>query len=46
MTLFDRADPDQPTFAAVLTKYFDGVSDPRTDALLSVSPIAPSDRPD
>ena len=30
MTLFARADPDQPVFAAVLDQYFDG-PDPETE---------------
>lgn len=35
MTLFHRADPDDPTFPAVLDKYFDGRPDPATDERLS-----------
>ena len=31
MTLFHRADPDDPTFPAVLDKYFAGRPDPATD---------------
>lgn len=34
MTLFHRADPTEPAFADVLERYFDGVPDPETDALL------------
>ena len=34
MTLFARAAPDEPVFAAVLDRYFDGVADPRTLELL------------
>jgi uncharacterized protein (DUF1810 family) len=34
MTLFHRADPDDPTFPAVLDKYFDGRADPATDERL------------
>ena len=34
MTLFHRADPDEPLFAAVLDRYFGGVPDPSTDRLL------------
>jgi uncharacterized protein (DUF1810 family) len=34
MTLFARAAPDEPVFAAVLERYFGGVPDPATDALL------------
>ena len=30
MTLFARAAPDTPVFAAVLDRYFDGEPDPRT----------------
>ncbi|HET7703886.1 MAG TPA: DUF1810 domain-containing protein [Candidatus Limnocylindrales bacterium] len=32
MTLFHRADPDEPVFGAVLERYFDGLADPLTDA--------------
>jgi uncharacterized protein (DUF1810 family) len=35
MTLFHRADPDDPLFPAVLERFFDGVPDRRTDALLA-----------
>ena len=38
MTLFHRAAPDEPAFTRVLERYFDGVPDPRTDALLSERP--------
>ena len=34
MTLFGRADPEQPAFAAALTKYYDGIEDIRTVELL------------
>ena len=34
MTLFARADPDQPVFRDVLGKYYDGAEDERTVALL------------
>lgn len=34
MTLFHRAAPDDPLFAQVLTRYFDGIPDHATDALL------------
>jgi uncharacterized protein (DUF1810 family) len=34
MTLFHRADPDQPVFASVLAQYFGGQADPATDRLL------------
>ncbi|MBX6749552.1 MAG: DUF1810 domain-containing protein [Micromonosporaceae bacterium] len=34
MTLFHRADPTEPVFAAVLQKYFDGVPDEATDRRL------------
>jgi uncharacterized protein (DUF1810 family) len=34
MTLFHRAAPDEPTFRAVLERFYDGVPDEATDALL------------
>ena len=34
MTLFHRAVPDEPVFAAVLASYFDGVADDATDRRL------------
>lgn len=34
MTLFHRADPERPVFREVLTQYFDGRADERTDELL------------
>ena len=34
MTLFHRAAPDDPVFGAVLSRFYDGVSDGLTDALL------------
>jgi uncharacterized protein (DUF1810 family) len=34
MTLFHRAAPDDPAFAAALERFFDGVSDAATDRLL------------
>jgi uncharacterized protein (DUF1810 family) len=34
MTLFHRADPDEPVFADVLDKFFDGVQDEATDRRL------------
>src|SRR5262245_40767375 len=34
MTLFHRAAPDEPLFARVLTRYFDGIPDHATDGLL------------
>ena len=34
MTLFHRAAPDDPLFGQVLTRYFDGIADHATDALL------------
>jgi uncharacterized protein (DUF1810 family) len=34
MTLFHRADPDEPLFAQVLERYFDGLPDEATDELL------------
>jgi uncharacterized protein (DUF1810 family) len=36
MTLFHRAEPDQPVFREVLDRYFDGLPDPATDRLLSL----------
>jgi uncharacterized protein (DUF1810 family) len=36
MTLFHRADPGDPVFVAVLERYFDGHTDPRTEQLLQV----------
>jgi uncharacterized protein (DUF1810 family) len=35
MTLFHHAAPDEPIFAEVLDRYFDGRADPATDALLA-----------
>lgn len=35
MTLFHRADPDQPAFTDVLDQYFGGQPDPLTDQLLA-----------
>jgi uncharacterized protein (DUF1810 family) len=34
MTLFARAAPDEPVFAAVLERYFDGQADPETERRL------------
>jgi uncharacterized protein (DUF1810 family) len=34
MTLFARADPDQPAFSQVLEAFYDGEPDARTDQLL------------
>ena len=34
MTLFARADPDEPVFTAVLDRFYDGAPDERTIALL------------
>jgi uncharacterized protein (DUF1810 family) len=34
MTLFHRAAPDEPVFREVLVRYYGGVADSRTDALL------------
>jgi uncharacterized protein (DUF1810 family) len=36
MTLFLRADPDEPAFGAVLTRYYGGRPDPRTDEMLGI----------
>lgn len=38
MTLFARAVPEEPLFAAVLDRYYGGSADPKTDAALSRSP--------
>ena len=38
MTLFHRADPDEPVFRQVLDRFFDGEPDAATDALIGVSP--------
>jgi uncharacterized protein (DUF1810 family) len=35
MTLFHRAAPDEPVFAHVLDRFYDGVADEMTDALLA-----------
>jgi len=35
MTLFHRAEPDDPVFGAVLDRFFDGVPDEATDLLLA-----------
>ena len=35
MTLFHRTGPDEPLFAVVLDRYFDGSPEPATDQLLS-----------
>jgi uncharacterized protein (DUF1810 family) len=37
MTLFLRAAPDEPVFRRVLERFYDGVSDGATDALLEAS---------
>ena len=34
MTLFARADPDEPLFQQVLERYFDGAADPATEQRL------------
>ncbi len=34
MTLFNRADPEEPLFTAMLERFFDGRPDPRTYELL------------
>ena len=34
MTLFHRAAPDEPVFVDVLDRYYDGIPDEATDALL------------
>jgi uncharacterized protein (DUF1810 family) len=35
MTLFHRAQPDEPVFGRVLARYFGGLADPATDRLLA-----------
>jgi uncharacterized protein (DUF1810 family) len=35
MTLFHRADPDEPVFVEVLDRFYDGRADDATDALLT-----------
>ncbi len=35
MTLFQRAAPDDPVFRAVLDRYYDGLTDEATEALLA-----------
>ncbi len=42
MTLFLRAEPSEPLFDHVLTRYFDGVPDRRTDELLADRPTGAS----
>ncbi len=37
MTLFMRADPDEPAFRAVIDRYYDGRPDPRTDEMLGIT---------
>ena len=37
MTLFHRAAPDDPVFRAVLERFYGGVADPATDALIEAS---------
>jgi len=37
MTLFHRAAPGEPVFREVLVRYYDGVADTATDALLGAS---------
>lgn len=38
MTLFHRAAPDEPVFRQVLERYYDGIPDEATDALLAGAP--------
>ena len=42
MTLFMRAVPDEPVFARVLDRFYDGIPDDATIALLDVGPSLPS----
>jgi uncharacterized protein (DUF1810 family) len=39
MTLFHRAAPDDPVFAEVLARFYGGVPDPSTDALLGAAEV-------
>jgi uncharacterized protein (DUF1810 family) len=39
MTLFHRAAPDDPVFAEVLARFYGGVPDPSTDALLRAAEV-------
>jgi uncharacterized protein (DUF1810 family) len=43
MTLFRLADPEEPVFAEVLDRYFDGGTDPATEAILTAGDA--DDRP-
>lgn len=45
MTLFHRAAPDEPVFREVLVRYYGGVADSRTDALLGLVAGDPGDVP-
>jgi uncharacterized protein (DUF1810 family) len=45
MTLFQRAAPDDPAFAQVLERFFDGSADAATDALLAPPASSRSTRP-
>jgi uncharacterized protein (DUF1810 family) len=45
MTLFQRAAPDDPAFAQVLERFFDGSADAATDTLLAPPASSPSTRP-
>ena len=38
MTLFHRAAPDEPSFVEVLERFYGGVADAATDAMLGTSP--------
>jgi uncharacterized protein (DUF1810 family) len=39
MTLFLRAAPSEPVFAEVLARFYGGVPDPSTDALLGSAEV-------
>ena len=41
LTLFARADPEEPLFREALEKYFGGRGDPLTEQLLGATPPAP-----
>jgi uncharacterized protein (DUF1810 family) len=45
MTLFQRAAPDDPAFAQVIERFFDGSADAATDALLAPPASSRSTRP-
>ena len=42
MTLFHRAAPDEPLFSQVLDRFYGGIADPMTDALLPWGACSPA----